>query len=295
MTQNIEGDERALISHTMIHYWRRGTPAVEPTEYNRHNDSYGYSTMTNHYSSGTSSITADDADFDRLEQQQQQQQHYLSSGTTMIEVPAWLIELHYVRKRLFLRVIEPIIILLCGPMQEEGGGNGNDDNAMMEGGNDHSYEDEFRDTLPNYYRDSYNSSNDARAANTTTTTTYIADAAHRRLSVLPAWVANYTAHSADGGGGNNNDSNSWLRTTSMSFATLTMMYIIMFVILLVFLSCFYHNQKTSPLFVSPRRHRLPKLVPPPLPVDGAFSWVKVCLLISDEEVREEQKNDADIT
>jgi len=243
--------------------------------------------MTNYYSSGTSS-TADDADDDRLEQQQQQQQqYYLSSGTTMIEVPAWPIELHYVRKRLFLRVIEPIIILLCGPMQEDEGGGGNDNDAMMEGGNDYRYEDEFHDTLPNYYRDSYNSSNDAHAANTTTTTTYITDAAHRRLSVLPAWVANYTAHSA--GNNNNNDSNSWLRTTSMSFATLTMMYIIMFVILLVFLSCFYHNQKTSPLFVSPRRHRLPKLVPPPLPVDGAFSWVKVCLLISDEEVREEEE------
>jgi hypothetical protein len=170
-------------------------------------------------------------------------------------------------------------------MQEEGGGGGNDNNAMTEGGNDYSYEDEFHDTLPNYYRDSHSNSSDAHAASATT---YITDAAHRRLSVLPAWVANYTAHSA---GGNNNDSNSWLRTTSMSFATLTMMYIIMFVILLVFLSCFYHNQKTSPLFVSPRRHRLPKLVPPPLPVDGAFSWVKVCLLISDEEVREEQKND----
>ena len=69
-----------------------------------------------------------------------------------------------------------------------------------------------------------------------------------------------------------------------SFATLAVMYIIMALILLVFLSCFYHNQKTSPLFVSPRRHRLPKLVPPPLPVDGAFSWVKVCLFMSDEEI-----------
>ena len=251
--------------------------------------------MTNYYSSGTSSTAAYDADDDRLEHQQhqqQQRQYYLTSGTTMIEVPAWLIELHHVRKRLFLRVIEPIIILLCGPMQEEGGGGGNDNsnNAMTEGGNDYGYEDEFHDTLPNYYRDSHSNSSDAHAASATT---YITDAAHRRLSVLPAWVANYTAHSA---GGNNNDSNSWLRTTSMSFATLTMMYIIMFVILLVFLSCFYHNQKTSPLFVSPRRHRLPKLVPPPLPVDGAFSWVKVCLLISDEEVREEKKNDTiDIT
>ena len=95
-----------------------------------------------------------------------------------------------------------------------------------------------------------------------------ADPSHRRLGFLPSYVEDVN----------------YLRASSMSFATLTMMLIIMAVILLVFLSCFYHNQKTSPLFVSPRRHRLPKLVPPPLPVDGAFSWVKVCLFMSDEEV-----------
>ncbi len=94
------------------------------------------------------------------------------------------------------------------------------------------------------------------------------DAQHRRLSFLPSYVEDV----------------SYLRANSMTFATLTMMLIIMFIISLVFLSCFYHNQKTAPLFVSPRRHRLPKLVPPPLPVDGPFSWVKVCLFISDEEV-----------
>jgi hypothetical protein len=163
-------------------------------------------------------------------------------------------------------------------MEEEVDNYYDNNNTMMEGGNG---SDEFPNT-------SYNS-NDEQVANTTTA--YIIDATHRRLSVLPSWVANYTAHSTDG---SNNNSNSWLRTTSMSFATLTMMYIIMFVILLVFLSCFYHNQKTSPLFVSPRRHRLPKLVPPPLPVDGAFSWVKVCLLISDEEVRVERGRFTDI-
>lgn len=94
------------------------------------------------------------------------------------------------------------------------------------------------------------------------------DSTHRRLGFLPSYVEDV----------------SYLRATSMSFATLTMMYIFMTIILLVFLSCFYHNQKTSPLFVSPRRHRLPKLVPPPLPVDWAFSWVKVCFFISDEEI-----------
>jgi hypothetical protein len=236
-----------------------------------------YSTMTN-YPTDTTSTTDDYDNQYEQSQQQQPQQYYLSSGTSMIEVPAWLIELHYIRKRLFLRVIEPIIILLCGPMEEEVDNYDNNNTMTMEGGNG-SDGDEFPNT-------SYNSNYDEQVANITTT--YIIDATHRRLSVLPSWVANYTAHSTDG---SNNNSNSWLRTTSMSFATLTMMYIIMFVILLVFLSCFYHNQKTSPLFVSPRRHRLPKLVPPPLPVDGAFSWVKVCLLISDEEVSKSREED----
>jgi hypothetical protein len=94
------------------------------------------------------------------------------------------------------------------------------------------------------------------------------DQRHRRLGFLPSYVEDASSFHA----------------TSMSFATLTMMYIFMVIILLVFLSCFYHNQKTSPLFVSPRRHRLPKLTPPPLPVDGAFSWVPICLFISDEEI-----------
>ena len=94
------------------------------------------------------------------------------------------------------------------------------------------------------------------------------DEQHRRLSFLPSYVEDV----------------SYLRANSMTFATLMMLLFIMFIISIVFLSCFYHNQKTAPLFVSPRRHRLPKLVPPPLPVDGPLSWVKVCLFISDEEV-----------
>ena len=104
-----------------------------------------------------------------------------------------------------------------------------------------------------------------------TETTAAVDAQHRRLSFLPSYVEDVN----------------YLRTNSMTFATLCMMLMIMTIISIVFLSCFYHNQKTAPLFVSPRRHRLPNLVPPPLPVDGPFSWVKVCLFISDEEVSRE--------
>lgn len=147
------------------------------------------------------------------------------------EIPQWLLDLHHLRKRLFLYAIEPIIVLLLGPAAAATGDGGDA-------------------TLPS------------------SSSSHAADPSHRRLGFLPSYVEDVN----------------YLRASSMSFATLAMMYLIMSVMLLVFLSCFYHNQKTSPLFVSPRRHRLPKLVPPPLPVDGAFSWVKVCLLISDEEI-----------
>ena len=85
---------------------------------------------------------------------------------------------------------------------------------------------------------------------------------HRRLGFLPNYI----------------DNASTIRETSMSFATLITLFVTMSCILLIFLSCFYHNQKTSPLFISPRRHRLPRLVPPPLPVNGYFDWVSFRLL-----------------
>jgi hypothetical protein len=93
---------------------------------------------------------------------------------------------------------------------------------------------------------------------------------HRRLGILPSYIEDVSA----------------FRETSMSFASFFMLFFIMTCLASVFLSCFYHNQKTSPLFISPRRHRLPKLVPPPLPVDGIFSWIKICFFVSDEEVRQ---------
>eukprot|EP00550_Attheya_septentrionalis_P011715 CAMPEP_0198302568 /NCGR_PEP_ID=MMETSP1449-20131203/55697_1 /TAXON_ID=420275 /ORGANISM="Attheya septentrionalis, Strain CCMP2084" /LENGTH=1146 /DNA_ID=CAMNT_0044004955 /DNA_START=194 /DNA_END=3634 /DNA_ORIENTATION=- len=94
------------------------------------------------------------------------------------------------------------------------------------------------------------------------------DSSHRRLSFLPKYVLDVSLY----------------HETSMSFASFAMLFLIMGCIFLVFLSCFYHNQKTSPLFISPRRHRLPKLVPPPLPVDSAFSWIRICFYMSDEEI-----------
>lgn len=182
-----------------------------------------------------------------------------NTTTSEIQIPQWMIELHYTRKRVFLNVIEPIIVFILGPSTQadhfldyNNNYGFNDGDTLLMGG-------EF-DIIP--YNNNNNADTDEMLHEHVTST-------HRRLGFLPSYVEDV----------------SYLRASSMSFATLTMMYIIMSVILLVFLSCFYHNQKTSPLFVSPRRHRLPKLVPPPLPVDGAFSWVKVCLFMSDEEVR----------
>jgi hypothetical protein len=87
------------------------------------------------------------------------------------------------------------------------------------------------------------------------------DGQHRRLSFEFDFIPNYVE-----------DPYSY-RETSMSFATLVMLIMLMSCTLVIFLACFYHSQKTSPLFISPRRHRLPRLVPPPLPVDGYFDWV----------------------
>ena len=178
-----------------------------------------------------------------------------AANNNEIQIPQWMIEMHYMRKRLFLRVVEPIIVLLLGPMSTT------DNNDYYE--QNQQYNSEF--TTEIIIDSEFDNNIDNNILNQQQ---QYQDHHHRRLSFLPAYV----------------DDVNYLRASSMSFATLTMMYLIMSVILLVFLSCFYHNQKTSPLFVSPRRHRLPKLVPPPLPVDGAFSWVKVCLFISDEEV-----------
>ena len=168
---------------------------------------------------------------------------------TMVQLPQWVIELHHFRKELFLSWVEPLIVYILGPIEEEN---------LLEGlgivappstsASGHGYD------FAQPYDANYEYDHDTGD--------------RRKLSFLP----NYVADAA------------YVRETSMSFASLVMLFTIMTCILLVFLSCFYHNQKTSPLFASPRRHRLPRLVPPPLPVDKIFSWIRVCFYMSDEEV-----------
>ena len=164
-----------------------------------------------------------------------------------VTAPQWMHQFIAFRKRLFLQTVEPIIVFLLGPCVEEG---------------DHvaSYNKKLDDD------DMYQRSLTSLASlypDETDPSSY-----HRRLNFLPSYVLDQKVY----------------KETNMSFATLMMLFITMSAIFMVFLSCFYHNQKTSPFFVSPRRHRLPKLVPPPLPVDGFFSWVKVCFFLSDEEI-----------
>lgn len=147
------------------------------------------------------------------------------SGDRDFTPPDWMVQFVSFREKLFLRIVEPVIVALLGPMEEE-----------LE--NEFLYSDEF----------------DSQSVGSISGV----DSSHRRLSFLPSYV---------------NDAN-FERETTMTLVSCVVLFIIMGCISLVFLSCFYHNQKTSPLFISPRRHRLPKLVPPPLPIDGYFTWVR---------------------
>lgn len=152
------------------------------------------------------------------------------------QAPQWMVNFVDFRKRLFLRTVEPVIVMLLGPVED------NSTIAVVEEGSVSSTRYSHRKNHTSQH--------------------------HRQLGFLPNYVE---------------DVNSF-KETSMSFATLMMLFSLLLCVFLIFVSCFYHNQKTSPLFSSPRRHRLPKLVPPPLPVDGYFKWVKVCFFLSDEEI-----------
>jgi hypothetical protein len=149
------------------------------------------------------------------------------------------------RRDLFLRTVEPVIVTLLGPVVEEESLSGTlvSDPAFLSSSSYSSFGPCSRTDI-NHFNGS--------------TATVCSELSHRRLGFLPNYVEDVSA----------------FKETSMSFATLMMLFVIMSCIFLIFLSCFYHNQKTSPLFISPRRHRLPKLVPPPLPVDGYFDWVR---------------------
>jgi len=183
-----------------------------------------------------------------------------STASAASAAPEWMYQFVDFRKRLFLRTVEPIIVTLLGPVVAD---DGEEQSAAPQrlfspcaGG---FGDDGYYGGCGGYYRendDSYYFY--GRSSSNGTAFRHYAEAQRRRLGFLPEYVSNVKA----------------FKETSMSFATLVMLFVTLSCVFLIFLSCFYHNQKTSPLFISPRRHRLPRLVPPPLPVDGYFSWVK---------------------
>ena len=217
------------------------------------------------------------------------EEEFNNLATTTFVPPTWMIEFVEFRKRLFLAVVEPIIVTILGPVvvvEEQQHRlhesesmmmmlpEFDDDpmaNAILNQSSYYDYHSNSTNALVTFDTTTNSSTAGGIEGNSSTTpwmmanndsSSIITSYARRRLSFLPSYVEDIDQY----------------RETSMSFATLAMLFVIMSCMLLVFLSCFYHNQKTSPLFISPRRHRLPKLVPPPLPVDGYFSWVRTVLV-----------------
>ena len=90
----------------------------------------------------------------------------------------------------------------------------------------------------------------------------------RRLSSLPSYL----------------QYNSSQMEQSMNIATFFFLVILSCLIMLTFLACFTHSKSTSPIFSSARLHRLPNLVPPPLPKKKFFAWIWVCFYMNDEEI-----------
>lgn len=170
-----------------------------------------------------------------------------SSNTSSVYVPTaptWMVEFMAFRQRLFLQTVEPIIIQILGPIEDD-----NETETSWASTASATMEHETSSIFGENDNDNNNYYEHELLYNNMTM--------HRRLGFLPEYIENASS----------------IRETSMSFATLITLFGTMSCLLLIFLSCFYHNQKTSPLFISPRRHRLPKLVPPPLPVEGYFDWV----------------------
>lgn len=161
----------------------------------------------------------------------------LSEVYARTTAPSWMVEFVAFRKRLFMRTVEPIIVTLLGPVEE--------------------------DWIPNSpatveFINNFEHHND--------------ETMHRRLSFMPTfnWTSFNLTDLIE------NDHSFEKRNNDMNFATFITLFVTMSCVFAVFLSCFYHNQNSSPLFISPRRHRLPKLVPPPLPIEGYFDWVSCC-------------------
>jgi len=181
-----------------------------------------------------------------------------------VNVPQWMIKVLQFRQELFLQIIEPIIVIILGPV---------DPSLPFSPHYEKAQSMLIDDNYPGTQNKTGNMMGEVQyqlsnGKVTNNELNFDASGEGRRLSYLPDFVQNKLSDA------------SYFQETSMSFATFTMLFFIMNCVLMIFLNCFYHNQKTSPLFISPRRHRLPKLVPPPLPVNGFFSWVSPLFISS---------------
>ncbi|GMI08684.1 hypothetical protein TrLO_g12663 [Triparma laevis f. longispina] len=91
---------------------------------------------------------------------------------------------------------------------------------------------------------------------------------NRRLLFSPSWLS----------------STSTQLETTMTLASFVSLLFLSLLLYITFLSCFQHSLLTSPMFNSTRRHRLPNLVPVPLPRNSFTGWIKICFYMSDEEI-----------
>jgi hypothetical protein len=159
---------------------------------------------------------------------------WTSSSTT--KAPAWMVEFVEFRQRLFLQTVEPIIVRLLGPAFPEPPHlqlhvsptpvvrqKNNSLSAQQQ--HDVYSDDPFRNITASGI-DSPTISSFDFSVNSTIARRF--SSKHRRqLGFLPDYVEDASS----------------IRETSMSFATLITLFATMASILLIFLSCFYHNQK----------------------------------------------------
>jgi hypothetical protein len=170
---------------------------------------------------------------------------------TTVTAPKWMIEFVEFRKRLFLQTVEPIIVQILGPGEEPYDVNdhflirhqhpnyflSSSSSSSMLRHHQHDYDDktiEFNMT-GTAATSSTGSSNlssvihyyDENQTVTRTRTLHRQQHHHRQLGFLPDYVENASS----------------FRETSMTFATLITLFVTMASVLLIFLSCFYHNQK----------------------------------------------------
>jgi hypothetical protein len=164
----------------------------------------------------------------------------MSIATT---APAWMIDFVKFRKRLFLQTVEPIIVQLLGPPEEQA--RHQYSQQLVSSSILHQY-DRYRsdyshliDIDNEFNLSSFHDNTTAQTTNLNNISTSSSSSSsssllihdhihqHRKLGFLPGYVENAAS----------------FHETSMTFATLITLFVTMATILLIFLSCFYHNQK----------------------------------------------------